>query len=160
MLIKALDILRIVLVFAAFFFGYGIERPDAAAQAAAQLHFMAPVIICAIAGLSGIEGLFFGRQAARAKGFEEGSNYQRQSAIALLSYTCIAILVYFLEWGPRAELAVLFCFLFFFVFSAVNHAVDAVRRKNYRWANINRPFLTLLMISGLVPVILSALKYH
>jgi len=70
----------------------------------AQLHFMIPVVIGAIAGISGLEGLLFSRKAAEMKGFETGYNYQRQSAIALLSYSVIAITVNFINWGIKIDL--------------------------------------------------------
>lgn len=157
MIIKIFEILRIIAVAAAFYFGYSIGFSDGY-HPEAQLHLMVPVIIVAIAGFSGIEGLFFGREAARAKGFEEGSNYQRQSAIALLSYAVVALLIWIYGWGIIAELTILFAFMFFFFFSSINHARDAIVRKNYKWANINRPFLTLLLIAGLVYPVIEALK--
>jgi hypothetical protein len=92
------------------------------------------------------------------KGFEVGSNYQRQSAIALLSYAFIAVLVYFVNWGIKAELTVFFVFIFFFFFSGINHAIDAIKRKNYKWQNINRPFITLLLIAGTVYPVVMVLK--
>jgi len=119
---------------------------------------MIPVIIVGIAGISGIEGLLFGKLSAEQKGFEVGSNYQKQSAIALLSYAVISILVNVCHWGIRAELTILFAFLFFFTFSAINHGIDAIRRKNYRWQNINRPFITLLLIAGLIYPVVKAFK--
>jgi hypothetical protein len=157
MVIKILELLRIAGVALAFYFGYSIAYQNGY-NPEAQLHFMIPVIIVSIAGLSGIEGLFFGKQAAEAKGFETGSNYQRQSAIALLSYAAIALLVYFLNWGIRAELTILFVFIFFFFFSSLNHAREAIVRKNYKWTNINRPFLTLLLISGFIYPVINVLK--
>ncbi len=157
MIIKILELLRIAGVALAFYFGYSIAYQNGY-NPEAQLHFMIPVIILSVAGLSGIEGLFFGKKAAEAKGFETGSNYQRQSAIALLSYAAIALLVYFLNWGIRAELTILFAFMFFLFFSSLNHAGDAIVRKNYTWANINRPFLTLLLIIGLFYPVMEALK--
>jgi hypothetical protein len=157
MFLKILDILRMLIVCAAFFFGYRIGSAHGY-DPMAQLHFMIPMIITAIAGISGIEGLFFGKEAAEIKGYEVGSNYQRQSAIALLSYAVIAIIVYFTSWGPKAELTIFFAFIFFFIFSAVNHAADAIRRKNYKWQNINRPFITLLLIAGMFYPVIMALK--
>jgi len=50
-----------------------------------------------------LEGLIFGKQAAIAKGYEVGSNYQKQSAFALLSYTFGAIFVYLANWRIKAE---------------------------------------------------------
>jgi len=146
-----------LIVCAAFFFGYRIGFAQGY-DPLAQLHFMIPVIITAIAGISGMEGLFFGKKSAEIKGYEVGSNYQRQSAIALLSYAVIAIVVYFTNWGSKAELTIFFAFIFFFIFSAVNHAVEAIRRKNFKWQNINRPFITLLLIAGMIYPVIMAMK--
>lgn len=157
MFLKILDILRIIIVSAAFFFGYRIGFADGY-DPLAQLHFMIPVIVTAIAGISGIEGLLFVKKSAELKGFEVGSNYQRQSAIALLSYAVIAVLVYFTNWGIKAELTVFFAFIFFFIFSALNHAIEAITKKNYKWQNINRPFITLLLIVGMLYPLIMALK--
>jgi hypothetical protein len=157
MIIKILDILRMVLVCVAFYFGYKIGYTNGY-NPEAQLHFMIPVIVFVIAGFSGFEGLFFGRKSAEAKGFETGSNYQRQSAIGLLSYAVIAVLVSLLRWGIRAELTIFFAFIFFFAGSAINHAYDAVKRKNYRWQNINRPFITLILIAGMIYPVIMVLK--
>ncbi len=154
MFIQLLDILRIALVGIAFYVGYDQGFADTY-DPVVQLHIMIPLVIVAIAGISGIEGLFFGRKAALAKGYETGSNYQKQSAIALLSYAFGSLLVYFADWGIYAELAVLFIFFFFFTFSAANHALEAIRHKNYKWQNINRPFILLLLLAGFVyPIIM------
>lgn len=157
MFLKILDWIRIFAVGIAFFFGYQIGFANGY-DPYAQLHFMIPIIIFAIAGLSGLEGIFFGRKAAELKGFEFGSNYQKQSAIALLSYAVISLLVYFWDWGIKAELTILFAFLFFFFFSAANHGWIAVRTKNYKWQNINRPFITILLIAGLIYPVVKALQ--
>jgi len=156
-MIRILDYLRIALVGAAFFFGYRIGYAHGY-DPMAQLHFMIPMIIIPVAGFSGFEGLFFAKKSAELKGFETGSNYQRQSAIALLSYAAVAIFLYFSEWGVKAELALFFAFIFFFIFSGLNHAIDAVKRKNYKWQNLNRPFLTLLLLAGMIYPVVMALK--
>lgn len=156
-ILKLLDVLRIAGVSFAFYWGYQIGFADTY-DPIAQLHFMIPVIIVAISGISGLEGLFFGQISAKMKGFETGSNYQRQSAIALLSYAAIAIFVYWSNWGIKAELTILFTFIFFFFFSAINHALDAVKNNNYKWQNINRPFITLLLIAGLIYPVIMTLK--
>ncbi|MFH1881043.1 MAG: hypothetical protein ABIK64_09625 [Bacillota bacterium] len=115
MLMMILDVVRILSVCAAFYFGYQIGFQDVY-NPAAQLHFMVPVIIVAVAGISGLEGLLFSKKSAEAKGFEVGSNYQKQSAIALLSYAVVALLVWLFIWGLLAELTILFAFCFFFFF--------------------------------------------
>ena len=154
MLIQLLDILRIALVAIAFFVGYSIGFGETY-DPAAQLHFMIPVVVVAIAGISGLEGLLFGKQAALAKGYETGSNYQKQSSFALLSYAFGALLVYFTGWGIKAEVAILAVFFFFFTLSAVNHGVEAIRHRNYKWQNVNRPFILLLLLAGFAyPVIM------
>jgi hypothetical protein len=149
MLIQFLDILRIVLVGIGFFLGYS-SGFGGKYDPVAQIHVMTPVVIIAIAGISGLEGLFFGKAAAKAKGYEAGSNYQKQSAFALLSYATGALLVYCAGWGIQSELVMLFVFFFFFTLSAINHAMEAIRHKNYKWQNINRPFILLLLIAGFV----------
>jgi len=125
MFLKLLDILRIAIVTAAFFFGYQIAYQNGY-DPIAQLHFMIPTIIVGIAGLSGLEGLLFAKKSAELKGFEVGSNYQKQSAIALLSYAVIAIIIYLLNWGIKSELTIFFTFIFFFIFSALNHTIEAI----------------------------------
>lgn len=157
MILQILEVVRIITVCASFYWGYKIGFAESY-NPIAQLHFMIPAIIVAIAGISGIEGLFFAKKSAEIKGFEVGSNYQRQSAIALLSYTVIALIVYFYNWGIKAELTILFAFIFFFFFSGLNHAWDAIKRKNYKWQNINRPFITLLLIAGMIYPVIMALK--
>jgi len=157
-LIAAFDNIRIAAVSIAFFFGYRIGFQTGGYNPEAQLHFMIPIIVIAISGLTGIEGLFFGKAAAEMKGFETGSNYQRQSAISQLSYASVALLVYFLNWGIKAELTIFFAFAFFLIFSAVNHAIDAIVRKNYKWQNINRPILVLLLLAGMAYPVIEMLK--
>jgi hypothetical protein len=157
MLIQALDIIRIILVGVAFYFGYSIGF-SGVYNPIAQLHFMIPVVILAVAGISGIEGLLFGKKSAELKGYETGSNYQKQSSFALLSYTFGAILVYLADWGIKAELTILFVFFFFFTLSALNHGLEAIRHKNYKWQNINRPFILLLLLAGFVYPVYMVLK--
>jgi len=155
--LKILDIVRIAIVSISIYFGYSIGFANGY-DPIAQLHFMIPLIIFAIAGISGLEGLFFAKKTAELKGFEVGSNYQRQSAIALLSYAVVAVVVYFLNWGIKAELTILFTFIFFFIFSGLNHAIDAFKRNNYKWQNINRPIITLLLIVAMIYPVVMALK--
>jgi hypothetical protein len=47
---------------------------------------------------------------------------------------------------------------FFLVFSGINHAVDAVRRRNFAWQNVHRPFIALLLVAGMVYPVVLALK--
>jgi hypothetical protein len=63
-----------------------------------------------------------------------------------------------LNWGIKAELTIFFTFTFFLIFSAVNHAADAVIRKNYKWQNINRPIFALPLIAGMLYPLIEMLK--
>jgi hypothetical protein len=73
MFLKALDYIRIIAVTMAFNFGYQIGFKNGY-DPVTQLHFMIPIIVIAIAGLSGLEGIFFRKKSAELKGFETGSN--------------------------------------------------------------------------------------
>jgi hypothetical protein len=90
--------------------------------------------------LSGIEGLFFARESAEAKGFEVGSNYQRQSAIALLSYAVIAVLIWFIKWGIKAELTIFMAFIFFFFFFSIEPCGGCDQTENLQMAEYKPPF--------------------
>lgn len=141
MIIKLLEFSRIALtgvgIFLAYYFG---DTPEEV------LHIIAPFVITAIAGLSGIEGLFFSKSASTAAGFESGSNYQRQSAFAFLTLGIMALIVYFLDWGTMAELTLSLTFLILFTLSAINHTWQIIVKKNNHWKNLNRPFLTAMLI--------------
>lgn len=145
MIIKIIEILRIAGASFGIYWAYnvGLSAPD---PASAVLHIMTPWIVFSIAGTSGLEGLFFGKLSAKEKGFENDGNYAYQSRIALLSYGVMSLVVYFMDWGIHADLTIMLTFLFFMVFSAINHGYQAVVNKNYHWQNLNRPFLTLLLI--------------
>lgn len=155
-----LDTVRIGLVCITFYVGYSIGYKNGTYDPVAQLHFMIPWVIFAIAGISGLEALIWPDETADAKGYETGSNYQRQSAIALLSYAVVAVLIACFKWGLYAELTIFFAFIFFFFFSAINHALDAIRRHNYAWQNINRPFITALLIAGMLYPVIQALQQN
>lgn len=140
MIIKIIEALRIAGTGAGVFLAYYLGETQQE-----TLNIMCPWVVISIAGTSGLEGLLFGRQAAIEKGYEQGSNYQTQSAIALLSYAVIALVVYFMKWGTNAELTIILAFMFFTIFSGVNHARSVIIDKNYKWANLNRPFLAVLL---------------
>ncbi|WP_108651554.1 DUF6790 family protein [Dongshaea marina] len=159
MLIKLIETVRIAGACLGIYFAYRLGM-DSPAPAQAVLHIISPWLLVSIAGISGVEGLLFPKLAAKEKGFEQGSNYQRQSAIALLSYAAIALLVYFADLGTGAEIAIVSAFAFFILFSAVNHAWQSIAHKNYRWANLNRPFLTIGLLAALwYPLLHSLLPY-
>jgi hypothetical protein len=64
----------------------------------------------------------------------------------LLSYAVISLVVYFGGLGINAEITIVLAFIFFMIFSASNHAYQAIVNRNFKWANLNRPFLTVMLI--------------
>ncbi len=145
MIIKIIEIIRIAGASFGIYWAYNIGMATGT-PAESVLHIITPWILVSIAGTSAIEGLFFGKQAAAEKGFKNEGSYAFQSRIALLSYALIGLLVYFMNWGTNAELTIMLTFMFFMSFSAINHGYQAIAHKNYHWANLNRPFLTALLI--------------
>ena len=140
-MIKLLEILRMIGSGLGIFLGYYYgDTPEEI------LRIMNPWLIGSIAGLSGIEGLFFGKAAAKEKGFEQGSNYQRQSAFAFLTIGIISLLVYFAGWDTYANLTIVLTFLLLLTLSAINHTYSIFAEKNMKWQNMIRPFLTILLI--------------
>jgi len=158
LIIKIIEILRIAGASFGIYWSYHLGM-SSATPAESVLHLLSPWLLVSIAGSSGIEGLIFGKQAAAEKGFEEGSNYQKQSAIALLSYAVISLAVYFGGLGTNAEITIVLAFIFFMIFSASNHAYQAIVNRNFKWANLNRPFLTVMLIVAVwYPVVNSLFK--
>lgn len=147
MIIKIIEIIRIAGasfgIYWAYYAGMSTSTPSESV-----LHIITPWVIVSLAGTSAIEGLFFGKLSAAEKGFKDDGNYAYQSRIALLSYAIISLVVYFANWGTNAELTIMLTFLFFMFFSAINHGYQAVAHHNYHWENLNRPFLTALLIGS------------
>lgn len=148
MIIKIIEFLRIAGATFGVFWAYNVGM-ETSTPHESVLHIITPWLIVSIAGTSAIEGLFFGEQTAAEKGFVNDGNYAYQSRIGLLSYAVISLLVYFENWGSKAELTIILTFMFFMLFSALNHAYQAVVKKNYHWQNLNRPFLTILLIMAI-----------
>jgi len=144
MIIKILEILRIagaiVGCFLAYYLGNTTEE---------IISILVPWLVVSIAGLSGIEGLFFAKTAAKATGYEQGSSYQKQSAFAFLALAIMSLIVCFAKWGVYAELTVVLNFLLLIFMSTINHAYQAIVNKNYTWKNLIRPFLTIFLIAAL-----------
>jgi hypothetical protein len=149
-MIKYFEIFRIVGVTAVIFFAYYFfsDNPEA------LLHFLTPWLIVIIAGLSGLEGLFFGKASAKAKGYTGGNEYQVQTDLLFVAMSLVAVFLYFSDWGAKADLTMALLFMLSFLFSALNHAYQGIFMKNKSKINMMRPLLTLAMIAALIyPVI-------
>ncbi|MDZ7742297.1 MAG: hypothetical protein U5Q03_11225 [Bacteroidota bacterium] len=145
-MIKFFEIFRIVGVTAVIFFGYYFYS----GTPAELLHFLTPWLILLIAGLSGIEGLFFGKVSAAAKGYTGGNEYQLQTALFFIAMTIVAIFLYIMEWGVKADLTMALVFMLSFFLSSLNHAYQAMFKGNRSGINMMRPLLTLAMIAALI----------
>jgi len=123
MIVKLLEILRIsgagIGVFLAYYYGNSPEE---------ILRIMTPWFIGSVAGLSAIEGLFFGKIAASEKGFEQGSNYQRQNAFWFLAIAITALIAFFSGWDAYANISLVLVFCLFLILSATNHTKTSSAR--------------------------------
>ena len=64
--------MRFVGVFAGFWLAFSeLSDPERA------FHWLAVCVVVSIAGMTGIESLFFGKQAAAASGYSDPGHYQR-----------------------------------------------------------------------------------
>lgn len=104
------------------------------------------VCVIAIAGLTGIEGLFFGKYASQIVGYSADSRYQKQSALNNLALASASILGMIISADVMYNLALLVTLLMFLFYSAINHGVDALISKNYAPRNLLRPIITLVLI--------------
>lgn len=104
-----------------------------------------PWFVGSVAGLSAVEGLFFSGQAAAEKGFEEGSNYQRQNAFWFLATAITSLIIFFAGWNEYANISLVLVFCSFLLLSAANHAYSMIADKNTTWQNVIRPLLTALL---------------
>lgn len=139
-MIKLLEILRFTGCGVGVFLAYSLgETPEEI------LRIMTPWFVGSVAGLSAVEGLFFSRQAAVEKGFEQGSNYQRQNAFWFLATAIASFVIFFAGWNEYANLSLVLVFCTFLILSAANHTYSAIVDKNTRWQNVLRPLLTALL---------------
>ncbi len=145
-----LEVLRIAAVVAGFALAYG-----SALTPAEQLHVLMPWVVISLAGLTGIESVFFGGAACEITGYAP-SAYQRQSGFNNLALAFTAIIILVFNWGTFAEAAVLTVLLIFLTLSAGNHLFSALRERNLNTRNLLRPVLTALVLIGAVPVLMRA----
>lgn len=114
--------------------------------------------VLAVAGLSGIESLFFGKAASRISGYGTGGAYQRQSGLNNLALALACILAYALGWGTMAQAALMSVLLIFLILSASNHAYSAFKEGNRNRRNLLRPVLTALLVVVILPYMIAALS--
>lgn len=135
---------RILGLTAAIFFAYLAGNGDPVIT----LHYLAFLIITILSGLTGIEGIFFGRASAESMGRSADPRYQKQSGGANLAFALTAVLVFSLNWGKIADATILIAALLFFVFSAAFHTWEIVAMKNRSVKNLMRPLMTITLLAA------------
>ena len=80
---------------------------------AEQFSILCLCTVLALAGLTGIESVFFGRGGAQRSGYKGGGAYQRQSGFNNLALAITTVMVYVFHWGTLAEITVMTVLLVF-----------------------------------------------
>ncbi len=148
---KIIEIVRWVAAALGFYWGYSLADP------VQGFKVMSLVVVLSIAGLTGLESLFFSKSAAEKSGFGAGGAYQRQSGFNNLAVAIAMLLVWLLGWGIKAMAAVTLVLLTFLVLSAANHAYSAIKEGNRSVINMLRPVLTGALLGGVLPLMFMAL---
>ncbi len=127
-------------------------------DAVSKFHILGPFTVILMSGTVAFESLVLGEVASEKIGYKPNRAYQVQSGLSQLSLAVTALLVFVLAWGRYADATVTLAMLMFFAFSAMNHAVSAIREHNFKPVNILRPLLALLLIGLLLPPLINALR--
>jgi hypothetical protein len=150
---QVLEIARFVGVFAGFWLAFSeLSDPERA------FHWLAVCVVVSIAGMTGIESLFFGKQAAAASGYSDPGHYQRQSGFNNLAVAILGLVVFFLNWGTHAEAAICSVLLVFLTLSSINHLHSRWRDGNPSWRGFTRPLGTLVLLIAVLPFMFRALS--
>lgn len=114
-------------------------------------------VVVSMAGLSGIETVFFPSAAARRSGYGLGGRYQIQAGLSNLALAGAALAAYLLHWGPGAMAAVTTALLLFVSMSGINHLLSAMHDGNTGVRNLMRPVGALLLVACVLPMMVYAL---
>ncbi|API85874.1 DUF6790 family protein [Francisella uliginis] len=152
MVSKIIEILRIsIIVIGGFSVSYIYKD-----NAVEVLHYDMLIVVLAMSGLSGIEGIFFGQESAKSLARETNHSYQLQSGANSLAVALVGVFIYLKKWGVYADATILLCCLVFFSLSAIIHTWDLLKYKNPSIKNAMRGILMLGLLFWLIPVIYQA----
>lgn len=126
-------------------------------QPALLLHYMMLCIVVALSGLTGIEGLFFAKQASASLGRTAKSPYQKQTAMNNLSVAIVGVFVWCANWGVHADAAMMMATLCFITLSACVHTWEIFALQNKSRKNKMRGVWTLALLALCVPILVGAL---
>ena len=158
LLVKVLEAVRIIGTTTGFALAYGAFDTPLSSNA---IRILALTYAFALCGTCAFEGLFLARATAHEKGYDHSEQgvrnpYQNQNTMWFLSATIVGA-----SWAclsaTASEALLLYVMLIgtFFVLSAFNHAWEALSHDNRTWQNVNRPFLSLAMVLGSLPIVLA-----
>ncbi len=152
LILKLIELARYICVGVGFYLAYQTSMSPGAA-----IHILVIFITVPMAGLTGIESVFFSAGSAQAKGRELASAYQVQSGMNNLALAITAFIVWYWQWDVHADLSVLLVLLIFFCLSSLNHAYEYFFTSNNKLIHLLRPIATLLLVGGCIPLILKVL---
>lgn len=124
-----------------------------------QFSILTAFAVIFIAGLTGIESIFFGKTASEQSGYVGGRGYQRQSGANNLALAITAILVYILGWGFYAQLTLMSVLIIFLALSGTNHAYSAFKEGNRSAKNMSRPLMTFVLLIIFLIFLIRALYF-
>jgi len=122
-----------------------------------KFHLLGPIVVVITSGSVAFESLVLGEASSEKIGYRSDRPYQTQSGLSNLATALTALLVFVLDWGRYADATVVIVMLLFLTLSAVNHAVTAIRDRNWKPANLMRPLMSLLLAGVLLPPMIKAL---
>ncbi|MBI5542335.1 MAG: hypothetical protein HY901_00475 [Deltaproteobacteria bacterium] len=126
-------------------------------DATAQFHILGPFVVMLMCGTVAFEAMVLGETASAKIGYAPDRAYQIQSGLANAAIAVTALLVHVLNWGRFADATIVTAMLSFFLFSAGNHLLSAIRGGNFKPVNLLRPVLALVLMGFLLPPMLGAL---
>jgi len=141
---RLFEITRLTGISTGIFFSYLAGNGDPKTT----LHYLSLVVPVIMAGLTGIEGLFFGKAASEAIGRTADPRYRKKSGGANLALAITSVIVFAAGWGLMAEATILIATLLFFILSAAVHTWEIYAMRNRTLKNALRPLLTLLLLAG------------
>jgi len=127
-------------------------------DAISKFHILGPSVVVLMCGTVAFESLVLGETASAKIGYRPDRAYQIQSGLNNLATALTALIVFLLDWGRHADAAVVTVMLLFFLLSAGNHAVRAIRDGDRKPVNLTRPVMALLLAAFLLYPMIRALS--
>jgi F0F1-type ATP synthase membrane subunit a len=118
-IVKAIEIVRMIGAAIALFFGFGSNH---------KYRLSAALFVFFMAGLTGLESLFFGKISSRAKKWDR-SPYQTQSACNNLASAVAMIILLSIGANDAAIATLMMSVTLFILLSGINHFVTVIIDK-------------------------------